>query len=395
MGKDDGHMVYLNMPAVRIDHAVAVGALAFLCIFCVGAEQSGDRDRLRFEGPIRLSNLEMLSFNHDPRKGELKAKPGNVLSVRPHDCYCPEKGQWWYYEYAGREKQPLAFSQNDWSLRLGGKGRASVVGLNLAHSKARSWVQEAAAKSLAGVTSAYVDKAAIQTGTVGLLGSLRTLSCDPEISQREFERLSASLPDLVALDISECEKITDLAPLAGLKRLKVLDISLCPRIEDLSPLVGLKDLIYLRAEGSPGIWDLRPLSRLGQLKTLDLSGCEGVFEVGPLMKLKGLKGLHLRNCRLSTRDARHFASLAHLRALSLPLDTQDDDLREVCTLHPDLELLGLRGCGSVTSLAPLHGLKKLSILQFDDNTGVSKDEIRRFQKTAPKCRIERFEIEED
>ena len=98
--------------------------------------------------------------------------------------------------------------------------------------------------------------------------------------------------------------------------------------------------------------DLEPLSELRQLEVLSLTGCDtapGAFEA-----LGGLRGL---------------------RAISLPRNATDEDLR---------------GCRDITDLAPLAGLQRLKSLELDQQTGVSEETLKAFEEAAPECRVRRL-----
>ena len=376
----------------RISRALVLLVAACLCgsALVLAAEQEQKRKALPVSGGARVVNLQAVSFEPDTPGRQIRVRDGDVLSVKVAACDCPDKSRRWHCPYSARDGRPLTFSGNEWILRLGRKGAARVVGLNLARAQARSWVQDATAGQLRGVRTAYVDTIAVSTGAVFLLDGLKALSLDPQLGQDSLERLCGGRGDLVALDLSGCDRITSLAPLSRLRRLKVLDISGCTAVGDLSPLRDLKELSYLAAEGCIGLHSLGPLSGLEHLKVLDLSGCEGIFEIDPIPKLEGLEVLSLTSCSVEAGLAGALGSLAHLRGLAVPLQTTDRDLAEICRAHSGLEFLSLRGCSLVSSLRPAWGLSRLKVLQVDDYTGAGQKEVKRLGQALPQCRIEKF-----
>ena len=313
-----------------------------------------------------------------------------MLLIRLEKCECPTKHKQWYYEYTGQEKEPFVFSGDKWSLRLGKKKAKKVAGLVLSQGKARDWAQHASSESLKEVTTAYVDGAAVHTGAAFLLPSLKILACDPEITQADLEKLCARFPSLVGLDISECNKVTHLRPLAHLSQLKVLAISQCENVEDLGPLAGLTALVNLRARGCTGILELEPLSNLGNLKVLDLGGCEFIFDAAPLARLSRLGFLSLRDCTIPRKGLEALGGLSGLKGLCLPPDITEEQLASICQAYRDLEFLSLRGCWRVTSLAPLFEIHGLRVVQLDERTKLSEAQITAFKEKIPGCRTEMF-----
>ena len=306
-----------------------------------------------------------------------------MLLIRLEKCECPTKHKQWYYEYTGQEKEPFVFSGDKWSLRLGKKKAKKVAGLVLSQGKARDWAQHASSESLKEVTTAYVDGAAVHTGAAFLLPSLKILACDPEITQADLEKLCARFPSLVGLDISECNKVTHLRPLAHLSQLKVLAISQCENVEDLEPLAGLTALVNLRARGCTGILELEPLSNLGNLKVLDLGGCEFIFDAAPLARLSRLGFLSLRDCTIPRKGLEALGGLSGLKGLCLPPDIMDEQLEDICQAHPNLEFLSLRGCWRIANLKSLCRLPRLKIIQIDNRTWLSDTEIEELKQEMP------------
>jgi internalin A len=84
----------------------------------------------------------------------------------------------------------------------------------------------------------------------------------------------ANLSFLQMLDLSQCEQLSDLAPLAGLTKLQSLNLSGCEQLSDLSPLAGLTSLqsLYLgECTQARKFAPLEPL--LPQLQKLFLYDC--------------------------------------------------------------------------------------------------------------------------
>jgi len=84
-------------------------------------------------------------------------------------------------------------------------------------------------------------------------------------------------------------------------------------------------------------------------------------------------------------------SLEPLRALT-NLQNLDCSHNQLTSLEPLRALTGLQtlGCShnQLTSLEPLHGLKSLQVLYCRENPSLNSQEIERFQKAVPSCKVQ-------
>ena len=165
----------------------------------------------------------------------------------------------------------------------------------------------------------------------------------------------AELSDLRHLDFGNTQ-VTDVSPLSKLKSLRY--ISCGNRVADLTPLAELNCVQYLRCGGQ--VTDLSPLSKLNSLRHLNCMNAP-VTDLSPLGDLKGLRIL---DCGTQMTDLSPLAELKRLRHLNCRCAPVTD-------LSPLGELKGLRilHCGrQVTDLSPLAGLQKLKRLDCSSNT---------------------------
>ena len=79
---------------------------------------------------------------------------------------------------------------------------------------------------------------------------------------------------LRSLDLSYCEKLSDLGPLASLTQLTSLNLWSCDELSDLGPLASLTQLTSLNLSRCEKLNDLGPLASLTQLTSLNLSSCD-------------------------------------------------------------------------------------------------------------------------
>jgi hypothetical protein len=124
------------------------------------------------------------------------------------------------------------------------------------------------------------------------LRGLRLRVSDKEVDLRPVGQLR----DLVALDLTYCKTVADLAPLAGLTRLEKLALARTA-VADLAPLAQMTRLRSLDLARCTEIERLDPLARLSALAHLDLSGCAGVTDLSPLAELIALRRVELDGCK--------------------------------------------------------------------------------------------------
>lgn len=149
------------------------------------------------------------------------------------------------------------------------------------------------------------------------------------------------------VDLSNTQ-ITDLAPLATLKRLQTLLLS-GTRIIDLAPLATLTGLQILTLTGTQ-ITDLAPLTTLKELHSLGLGGTQ-ITDLSHIAALTGLEGLILTGTRIT--ELVPLTALPKLVSLWLQ-DTQVTDVAPLATLT-GLGSLMLQG-SQVTDLRPIRDL---------------------------------------
>jgi Leucine Rich repeats (2 copies)/4Fe-4S single cluster domain of Ferredoxin I len=169
-----------------------------------------------------------------------------------------------------------------------------------------------------------------------------------------LERL-ASLQSLV---LSNCWKLSDISPLAGLKSLQKLDLSGCNELSgDLSPLARLTSLRSLSLNGFKQLSDLSSLAGLTSLQTLNLSDCEQLNgDLSPLAGLTFLQSLDLCFCKQLSGDLSPLASLTSLQRLDLTGCRQlSGDLSPLARLN-SLKGLRLYECLGFHRFAPLESL---------------------------------------
>ena len=150
------------------------------------------------------------------------------------------------------------------------------------------------------------------------------------------------------------ERLTDLAPLAGLSALQSLDVS-ATQVTNLKALAGLSALQSLNVSGTK-ISDLAPLTGLSALQSLAVSNTQ-VSDLAPLAELSDLHDLHVWNTQVS--DLAPLMGMSALHMLNIG-GTQVSDLASLASLSA-LQTLLLWGT-KVTDLTPLARLSNLQTL---------------------------------
>ena len=173
--------------------------------------------------------------------------------------------------------------------------------------------------------------------------------------------LSGSSSHVRRLDLSHCERLSNVDSLASFWGLEHLDLSFCIYLKDLRGLANLRSLRVLDLNRSSLPSDLAPLSTLVGLEVLNL---ENTFcrDLSFARGLRNLRDLNLRYNRLA--DLGPISGLASLRSLDISECEGVKSLAPVGDL-PSLETLRMSGSAENPDLAPLSNLTTLRRLSFD------------------------------
>jgi Leucine-rich repeat (LRR) protein len=156
-------------------------------------------------------------------------------------------------------------------------------------------------------------------------------------------------------------KLSDLTPLAHLKKLKSLRI-ISDQVEDLTPLAGITSLESINLDGNY-ISDLSPLKNLTNLKGLYLNN-NNISDLTPIHSMKNLEMLNVDDNFIETFEGAW--NVPKLNGFSLNANLVKD-LKFVSAIP---SLLGIEfAYNQVTDISPLQTLN-LNAIQFD-HTDVS------------------------
>jgi NACHT domain/Leucine Rich repeats (2 copies)/Leucine Rich repeat len=169
----------------------------------------------------------------------------------------------------------------------------------------------------------------------------------------------AHLIHLTSLNLSGCQQVSDLSPLAHLIHLTSLNLFGCQQVNDLSPLAYLTNLSLSWCKQ---LSDLTPLAHLTYLTSLDLSWCEHLTDLTPLAHLTNLTSLNFSMCE-QLSDLKPLAHLTSLTNLNLSSCKQVSDLTPLAHLT-SLTSLNLYRCEQLSDLSPLAHLINLTHLDL-------------------------------
>ncbi|WMJ73253.1 leucine-rich repeat domain-containing protein [Cytophagaceae bacterium ABcell3] len=230
------------------------------------------------------------------------------------------------------------------------------------------------------------------------MSSLKVL----DMSKTKINDLSGieSLTNLEEL-ICKGQKLTSLAPLKRLTNLIELDASE-NELEDIEALRGLKNLLKLNISLNYSLKDIEPVSGLTNLEKLDMRKLE-IKTLEPIRNLTNLVYLDCFNSGIETlepiRNHRKLMYLdcGHNKITSLePIKnhvfitdliisgTSITDLSDI----KNFEYLRsfIANNSPLASLGPLHKFDTLQEIKVY-YTKIDKNEIQKFKKNHPKCRI--------
>ena len=208
-----------------------------------------------------------------------------------------------------------------------------------------------------------------------------------KVKDEDLARICQAYPDMHALNVSSSKELTNVAPVAGLKKLEALGLD-CS-VADLSPLAGLTGVKTLKVV-SKNVKDIAPLAKLANVVNLTLN-LEGVADFSPLAgmtkmdtimvtgksmgpDLRWMSGMtQLRNVTVTGNSFaapnekklvsfEGLPSLPNVRSATLS-GAAPADLSPVAAAFPNATRLSLSYC-AIKDLAPLAKMAKLADLNL-------------------------------
>lgn len=184
------------------------------------------------------------------------------------------------------------------------------------------------------------------------------------------------LTHLTTLNLSGCVQITDISSLKNLTHLIELNLLGCWPINDISCLKGLANLTALNLGYCEKIADISSLKDLTHLTTLNLSWCVQITNISSLKGLTNLTTLNLSRCD-KIRDISSLKGLTHLIELNLGGCVMVRDISSLKDLI-NLTTLSLQGAYDITNISSLKGLTNLQTLILRDGTKLAGNQIKEY-----------------
>ena len=187
-----------------------------------------------------------------------------------------------------------------------------------------------------------------------------------------------NLTNLIELECKENE-IMDIEPLKNFANLEKLDMSLNLEITSLEPLRGLTnltDLVFMKMK----IKDLSPIAGCPNLIKLNCFNNQ-IESIAPIRSCNKLTVLNIGYNKIYTLD-----DLAGMRYL-IELHLQGAPVSDISVVKnfTNIQVLDFSET-FITNLSPIMNFEEIQVLKCI-NSKVPKEEIARFKKKYPNCRI--------
>lgn len=167
----------------------------------------------------------------------------------------------------------------------------------------------------------------------------------------------------------ESTKIADISPLAESKTLVTLDLWECSEITDISPLCNIPTLTHLVLSRCYGITDISSLEKAQALESLELACCYNITDVSSLANCSSLTYLQLSSSH-GVENVSTFAS-SNIERLEIDGCTKIADVDVAALAKSKITYLDLSFCTDITDVSSLGESKTLETLVLNDCTGIA------------------------
>lgn len=251
--------------------------------------------------------------------------------------------------------------------------------LNYLKIMGKRWGSNGALKSLNGLNAPNLTEADLSYCKLEDISALihspkikkLTLSNNPSLSH--LKGLEACTPNLIELDLQDCEKISTVDILKAAKKLRSLNLFACSRLTSVLPLAACNSLETLNLEHCSQLNSLEGLAKL-PLKPEKLYGGDTQFSLDGCSALKSLAHLPEMEGKLNTLSIEHTSSLKNLEGLIQLTSVRKlnanhsgiTDLKHLSSL-PALTHISLRNCMQLIDARPVGLLKKLKDVNLSNS----------------------------
>jgi len=385
--------------SVHREVLVVMVALA-ACVLCASCADNDDWQPprvVRLEGALRSYSISpmygvmfgaIVDQDDEEPNGLYRREWSSFVLVRPGDLVALSKGP--PLPYMAGDDVNVAVNAAEHRILLQGRTASLQLGAN--SEEALAWLNKALPDALADIRLVSLAEPADDADALAeqrkALERLCAVKRDVGILVNDQASLTLALElfdppwlSLGSLDLTEDEQTALAAQpglhtlflegdqphgLAFLKRLPTLRTLILTNwagpAEDQPPetLPTLKNLRTLIVVGGK-LPDLAPIGNQPALEEVVIFGAERLADLSGLTRLRGLRAFGLPACQEVT-DLGPLRSLKHLRWVTLPPATTQEQFATVCADHPNLVSLLAVPCEKITDLTPVTRLRKLQAL---------------------------------
>jgi len=192
------------------------------------------------------------------------------------------------------------------------------------------------------------------------------------------------------LDLSGCDYLTHIAPIAGCVQLTCVTLSGCEALESLGGIEWCPSLSRLCVSGCRALQSLHPLKSLQNLAFLDAQGCYQLRDVSALDTCPNLAEVTLQHCinlelarftggRLRTLNVIHcpalYLDVAGCATLTNLHANQSSWLTDLSNFPNNLQVAFFSWCFSLSDVCAASGWYNLQVLDLEDCTQLQRFEL--------------------
>jgi Leucine-rich repeat (LRR) protein len=191
------------------------------------------------------------------------------------------------------------------------------------------------------------------------LNKLNLSYCESLEDISDIEKLS----NLNELEISDNKKLVDFSPISKIKNLTKLECY-SNNFKNLKFLSGSRSLKILNCSSNEKLLSTSGIENITTLEELDLSSNEKLTDISGVKYLRNLRELNLSYCE-SLMDFLPVSHLKNLTKIDLSSNEQLNDIEHLKYLR-NLKELNINGCFNIPSFEPLINCLNLEEIYFEN-----------------------------
>ena len=191
------------------------------------------------------------------------------------------------------------------------------------------------------------------------LKKLNLSYCESLEDISDIEKLS----NLNELDISDNKKLVDFSPISKIKNLTKLECY-SNNFKNLKFLSGSRSLKKLNCSSNEKLISISGIEKISTLEELDLGSNEKLTDISGIKYLRNLRELNLYNCQ-NLMDFLPISYLKNITKIDLSSNEQLNDIEDLKYLR-NLKNLDINGCFNIPSFEPLINCTNLEYIYFEN-----------------------------